>query len=79
LKYGIRFSKQWRSKEASGAYSPERRPWGRINALCSHLDQNMLRNDVFVIFDKTYSIAYSSGAYKPWRINTHCSHLKTQF
>jgi len=40
-----------------GAYSSERRPWGRINALCSHskstilsrnLDQNMLKNALFL-------------------------------
>jgi len=52
-----------------GAYSPERRPWGRINALCSHLDQNMLRNNA--LFLEKPTVEYSSGAYKPWGASTH--------
>jgi len=57
------------------AYSPERRPWRRINALYSHLNLNMLRNNA--LFLEKPTVEYSSGAYKSWgRINTHCSYFK---
>jgi len=54
MKYCIRFYNSGVVKRASlRAYSPERRSWGRINTLCSHLDQNMLRNNALFL-EKSY-------------------------
>jgi len=60
---------------AWGAYGSERRPWGSINTLCSHLktyfkadDQNMPRNNV--LFLEKATAEHSSGVHKLWeRIN----------
>jgi len=63
-----------------GAYSFERRRWGRINTLCSHL-KTCFKADIQTKLCKIKKQLryfwknvkeYSLGAHKPWgRINTH--------